>query len=49
MPIDDYVENWNEEAPIIWAQENDFDSPMADMTDEEIKQHVWENMRDDED
>ena len=39
MPISDY-EHWNEEAPIVWKQENDFDSPMCDMTDAEIKQ-AW--------
>lgn len=30
MPISDY-DQWNEEAPIVWAAENDFDSPLADL------------------
>jgi hypothetical protein len=47
MPIEDY-KHWNEEASIVWAQENDFDSPMCDMSDEEIKQHVYDTW-DDED
>jgi hypothetical protein len=46
MPISDY-DHWNEEAPIVWARENDFDSPYADMSDEEIKQAVYD--RDDYD
>ena len=46
MPISDYS-HFNEEAPIVWAQENDFDSPMADMTDAEIKQAVYDRMSDD--
>lgn len=41
MPIPDYA-HWNEEAPIVWAAENDFDSPLADMTDDEIKQAVYD-------
>lgn len=45
MTIEDYRENWNEEAPIVWAAENDFDSPMADMSDDEIKQAVYDRMR----
>lgn len=47
MPIADYEENWNEEAPRVWAEENDFDSPYADMTDEEIKQAVYDRMSED--
>lgn len=47
MPISDY-DHWNEEAPRIWAAENDFDSPMADMTDEEIKQSVYDRMAKDD-
>lgn len=47
MTIADYEENWNEEAPIIWSQENNFDDPMCDMSDEEIKQAVYDRMRDD--
>jgi hypothetical protein len=47
MPIEDYRDNWQEEAPRVWAEENDFDSPMADMTDDEIKQAVYDRMRDD--
>lgn len=43
MPISDY-EHWNEEAPIVWASENDFDSPMADMSDDEIKEAVYRRM-----
>jgi hypothetical protein len=43
MPISDYS-HWNEEAEIVWAAENDFNSPMADMTDDEIKQHVYNRM-----
>jgi hypothetical protein len=39
MPISDY-EHWNEEAPIVWAAENDFESPMCDMTDSEIKERI---------
>lgn len=34
-------DHWNEEADIVWAAENDFDSPMADMTDDEIKESVY--------
>lgn len=41
MPIKDYA-HWNEEAPRVWAAENDFDSPDCDLTDEEIKQRVYE-------
>lgn len=48
MAIRDY-EHWNEEAPVVWARENDFDSPMADMSDEEIKQRVYDRMNDDDD
>lgn len=46
MPISDYAHH-NEEAARIWAAENDFDSPYADMTDDEIKQAVYD--RDDYD
>lgn len=47
MPISDYS-HWNEEAERVWAQENDFDSPYADMTDAEIKQAVYDRMSDDD-
>lgn len=47
MTIEDYRENWNEEAPRVWAEENDFDSPMADMSDEDIKQAVYDRMSED--
>lgn len=46
--ISDYS-HWNEEAPIVWAAENDFDSPMCDMSDEEIKQWVYDHADDDDD
>lgn len=46
MAIADYGE-WNEEASIVWAAENDFDSPMADMSDEDIKQAVYDRMDED--
>ena len=35
-------EHWNEEAPIVAAAENDPESPMYDMTDDEIKQAVYD-------
>ena len=41
MTIADYS-HWNEEAAIVWAGENDFDSPHADQTDDEIKQAVYD-------
>jgi hypothetical protein len=47
MPISDYAHH-NEEAAIVWAAENDFDSPMCDMTDNEIKQAVYDRMDDDD-
>lgn len=47
MPIKDY-EHHNEEAAIVWAAENDFDSPMCDMSDEEIKQRVYDRENDDD-
>lgn len=47
MPISDY-EHWNEEAPIVWAAENDFESPMCDMTDDEIKQAVYDRIDNDD-
>lgn len=37
-------EHWNEEAPIIAAQENDPMSPYADMSDEAIKQAVYDRI-----
>lgn len=46
MALTDYA-HWNEEAAIVWAAENDFDSPMCDMSDDEIKQAVYD--RDDYD
>ena len=46
VSLRDYA-HWNEEAPIVWAAENDFDSPMADMTDDEIKQAVYDRGDDD--
>ena len=46
MTIADYS-HWNEEAPRVWAQENDFDSPYSDMSDEAIKQAVYDRMDDD--
>ena len=39
--------HWNEEAAIVREAENDWDSPYADMTDDEIKQSVYDRMRDD--
>lgn len=45
MPISDYSHH-GEDAPIIWAAENDFDSPYADMTDDEIKQRVYDRFND---
>lgn len=41
MPISDY-DHWNEEAAIIYFAENDFDSPYADDTDDEIKRRIYE-------
>jgi len=35
-------EHWNEEAALIRAAETDFDSPFADMSDEDIKQAVYD-------
>lgn len=46
MPISDYSD-WNEEASIVWAKENDFNSPYADMSDDDIKQSVYDRMSDD--
>lgn len=46
MPISDY-DHWNEEAPIVWAAENDFSSPYCDMSDDDIKQAVYDRMSDD--
>ena len=45
MALRDYS-HWNEEAPIVQEQENDWDSPYADMTDDEIKQAVYDRMMD---
>jgi hypothetical protein len=39
--------HWNEEAPIVKARENDYDSPFADMSDEAIKQAVYDREDDD--
>jgi hypothetical protein len=47
MPISDY-EHWNEEAAIVHNAENDFDSPFADMSDDEIKQRVYDGLDDDD-
>lgn len=47
MSIRDY-EHWNEEAPLVWAAENNFDSPYADMSDDEIKQAVYDRLDDDD-
>lgn len=47
MPRPEYA-HWGEEADRVWAEENDFSSPMADMTDDEIKQAVYDRMRDDD-
>lgn len=53
MPISDYREQWNEEAERVWAEENrdamERGDPMADMTDEEIKQAVYDRMVEDGD
>ena len=46
MSIQDYAD-WNEEASIMWARENDFDSPMCDESDANIKQRIYD-MSDDE-
>jgi len=46
MSIADY-DHYNEEAAIVWAAENDFDSPLCDMSDEDIKQLVYEQEDDD--
>ena len=35
-------EHWNEQADRIRYAETDFDSPYADMSDEEIKRMVYE-------
>ena len=52
MSRKDY-EHWNEEADIVWMQENkdamERGSPEADMTDAEIKQAVYDSMNDDDD
>jgi len=37
-------EHWNEEAALVRAAETDFDSPFADMSDEDIKQAVYDRM-----
>lgn len=47
MP-DPRYSHWNEEADIIREAENDWDSPMADMSDQEIKQQVYDRMKDDD-
>lgn len=47
----DPYEHWNEEAPIVKARENrdayERGSEFADMTDDEIKQAVYDRMCDD--
>jgi hypothetical protein len=40
-------EHWNEEADRIRYAETDFNSPMADMSDEDIKQAVYDREDDD--
>jgi hypothetical protein len=44
MSIGDYA-HWNEEAPLVWAAENDFDSPLCDESDDEIKRRVYEQTK----
>jgi hypothetical protein len=41
-------EHWNEEADRIAYKENDPDSKYADMSDEEIKQAVYDRMNDED-
>jgi len=52
MPPKEY-DHWNEEASIVWAAENrdamERGDPAADMTDEEIKQRVYDRMADGDD
>lgn len=48
MALRDY-EHWNEEAPIVQAADNDYDSPYCDMTDDEIKEMVYSRDYDDDD
>lgn len=41
-------EHWNEDAERVWREETDFDSPYADMTDDEIKAEVSRKFSDPE-
>jgi hypothetical protein len=41
-------EHWNEEADRIRYAETDFDSSDADMSDEDIKQAVYDHMDEDD-
>lgn len=41
--------HWNEEAELVRHAETDFDSPFADMSDADIKQAVYDRMRDGDD
>lgn len=47
MSVNDYS-HWNEEAAIVWQAENDFDSPYCDMSDDDIKQSVYDRAYDDD-
>lgn len=40
--------HWNEEAQRVKDEENDYESPYADMSDEEIKQAVYDKFNDPE-
>lgn len=49
---EDPYSHWNEEAPIVKYKENrdayESGSPLADMTDAEIKQHIYDTWDEDE-